>query len=274
MAEEPGFPTIDQHLPGMMAFAASLARDYQSGELSSWQALTQRVNAFFTPAMLDQAESVAPGWRQMASYAKGLTQVHVMCAFIGLLTCPEFKRASRTQQELAKWVVLFHDIAKHVEPGKSDHTHAFRSATNAAAALPIIGFAVPADHASHFDEWSSLVRAANTQLGERHAAFLIQDNAQLPRIIEGIGQLFGQASPAALIIKTVLLHHSLTMLEQYPVAAPLTRYETEYYLDPDLLDQLKLMSLADSDGWELFLPPTRERYRQLTLAVFDKLQSA
>lgn len=271
MAEEPGFPTIDQHLPGTMAFAASLARDYQSGELSSWQALTQRVNAFFTPAMLDQAEKVAPGWRKMATHAKGLTQVHVMCAFIGLLTCPEFKRAPRTQQELAKWVVLFHDIAKHVEPGKSDHTHAFRSATNAAAALPIIGFAVTADHASLFDEWSALVHAASIQLGERHTAFPIQDNGQLPRIIEGIESLFGRGSPAALIVKTVLLHHSITMLEEYPVAAPLTQYEAERYLDRELLAQLKLMSLADSDGWELFLPPTRERYRQVTLAVFDKL---
>jgi hypothetical protein len=273
MAEEPGFPTIDQHWPGMMAFAARLADDYQAGELSSWQDLAQRVNAFFTPAMLDQAEKVAPGWRRMAAQAKGLTQVHVMCAIIGLLTCPEYQRASRMQQELAKWIVLFHDIAKRVEPGTSDHTHAFRSATLAAAALPMIGFAVTANHAGHFEEWSALVRAANIQLGERHTAFPIQDNGQLPRIIEGIESLFGRESPAALIVKTVLLHHSITMLEEYPVAAPLTQDEVERYLDRDLLAQLKLMSLADSDGWELFLPPTRERYRQLTLAVFDKLVS-
>ena len=257
----------------MMAFALSLTRDYQSGELSSWQALTQRVDAFFSPAMLDQVENVAPGWPEMAARGKGLTQVHVMCAFIGLLTCPEFKRASRAQQELAKWVVLFHDIAKQVEPGKPDRIHAFRSATTAAVALPIIGFEVTTNHASHCEEWCALVRAANIQLGDRHTAYPIQDNGQLPRIIEGIGQMFGHGSPAALIIKTVLLHHSITMLEQYPVAAPLTEYETGHYLDRDLLTLLKLMSLADSDGWELFLPTTRERYRQLTLAVFDKLES-
>jgi hypothetical protein len=273
MADEPDFPTIDQHLPDLMAFAGSLARDYDSGELSSWQALTQRVDAFFSPAMLDQVENVAPGWRQMAAQGKGLTQVHVMCTLVGLLTCPEFKRASPSQQELAKWIVLFHDIAKQVEPGKPDRIHAFRSATNAAAALPTIGFAVTADHASHCDEWRALVHAASIQLGDRHTAYPIQDNGQLPGIIEGIAQLFGHGSPAALIIETVLLLHSITMLEQYPVAAPLSEYETERYLDRDLLAQLKLMSLADSDGWELFLPSTRERYRQLTLAVFDKLES-
>ena len=273
MADEPEFPTIDQHLPGMMAFVAGLAQDYQSGELSSWQALTQRVDGFFTRGMLDQLEQVAPGWRKMAADAKGLTQVHVMCAFIGLLSCPEFKRASRTQQELAKWAVLFHDIAKQVEPGKSDHTHAFRSATNAAAALPAIGFAVTVDYVSHCDEWFALVRAATIQLGKRHTAFPIQDNGSLPRIIEGIGGLFGHGSPAALIVKTVLFHHSITMLEHYPAVAPLTERETGRYLDRELLTQLKLMSLADSDGWELFLPPTRKHYRRLTLAVFDALKS-
>lgn len=273
MADEPDFPTIEQHLPDMMAFAVSLARDYQSGDLSSWPALTQRVDAFFTPTMLDQVEKVAPGWRKMAAQGKGVTQVHVMCALTGLLTCPEFKRASPMQQELAKWIVLFHDMAKQVAPGKPDRTHAFRSATIAAAALPTIGFAVTADHAGHCDEWFALVRAANIQLGDRHTAFPIQDNTRLPHIIEGIGRLFGRGSPAALIVKTVLFHHSITMLEHYPVSAPLTERETERYLDRDLLAQLKLMSLADSDGWELFLPPTRERYRQLTLAVFDELES-
>ncbi len=273
MADQPDFPTIDQHLPGMMTFAASLARDYQSGDLSSWQALTQWVDAFFSPAMLDQVENVAPGWRTMAAQGQGVTQVHVMCALVGLLNCPEFKRASPAQQELAKWIVLFHDIAKQVAPGKPDRIHAFCSATKAAAALPTIGFAVTADHASHFDEWIALVRAATIKPGDRDTVFPIQDNNQLPRIIEGIGRLFGHGTPAALIVKTVLLHHSITMLEQYPVSAPLTEHETGCYLDRELLALLKLMSLADSDGWELFDPPTRERYRQLILAVFGKLES-
>lgn len=273
MAGEPDFPTIGRHLPDMMAFAVSLARDYQSGELSSWQILTQRVEAFFSPAMLDKVENVAPGWRNMAAQGQGVTQVHVMCAFIGLMIRPEFRRASPAQQELAKWIVLFHDIAKHVEPGTSDGTHAFRSATNAAAALPAIGFVVTARHANDCDEWLTMVREAHVRHDDGHTATPIQDNTRLPGIIEGIDRLFGHGSSAALIVKTVLLHHSITMLEQYPVSAPLTDRETERYLDREFLTQLKLMSLADSDGWELFDPPTRERYRQQILTVFDQLES-
>jgi len=271
MADELDFPTVDRHLPGMMAFAGSLARDHQSGELSSWQALTHRVEAFFSAAMLDQVENVAPGWRDMAAQGQGVTQVHVMCAFMGLMTCAEFKRASPAQQELAKWIVLFHDIAKRVEPGKHDGTHAFRSATNAAAALPSIGFDATDDYADHCDAWSAMVREATIQRGDRDTAYSIQDNTRLPRIIEGIGRLFGHGSPAALVVRTVLLHHSISMLEEYPVSAPLTEVETGRYLDRELLPLLKLMSLADSDGWELFNPPTRERYRQQTMAVFDTL---
>lgn len=274
MAEGTDFPRIDDRLPGMMAFAGGLARDHQSGELSSWEALTQRVETYFSPAMLERADQVAPGWRDMAAQGRGVTQVHVMCAFIGLMTCPEFERASPAQQELAKWIVLFHDIAKRVQPGKHDGTHAFRSAIHAAAALPAIGFAATDDYAGHRDAWIALVRDATARHADRDTAPSIQDNTRLPHILEGIGRMFGHGSPAALIVRTVLLHHSISMLEEYPVPAPLTEVETGRYLDRDLLPLLKLMSLADSDGWELFNPPTRERYRQQTLAVFETLESA
>lgn len=273
MVDEPDFPPIDRHLPEVMAFAASLARDYQSGDLSSWQALTQRVNAFFSPAMLEQVENVAPGWREMSAHGQGVTQVHVMCALIGLLTCPEFQHASRVQQELIKWIVLFHDIAKQVAPGKPDRIHGFLSAAKAGAALPGIGFAVSADYANHCNAWCALVRAAIVEQSDGGAACPIQDNSRLPQIIEGIGRLFGHGTPAALIVKTVLFHMSINIIEEYPTPAPLTELESEQYLDRELLALLKLMSLADSDGRELFQPPNRERYRQQTLAVFDKLQS-
>ncbi len=272
MTNEPGFPTIDRHLPEMMAFARGLANDFRSGHLQSWQALTQRVDDFFSPAMLDTVEAVAPGWREMAAYAQGVTQVHVMCAFTGLLLCPEFEHASRAQQELIKWIVLFHDIAKQVSDGKSDRIHGFRSAAKAGAALRGIGFAVTADYDSHGDAWCALVHAAIVRRGE--TAGPIQDNRKLPEIIDGIGRLFGRDTAASLIVRTVLFHMSINIIEEYPAAAPLTDSESSRYLDRELLALLKLMSLADSDGWELFRPPTRERYRRQTLAVFDKLASS
>lgn len=273
MADEPDFPTIDRHLPGVMAFVTRMVRDYQLGNLSSWQDLTQRVNAFFSPATLDQVEAVAPGWCEMSAQGQGVTQVHVMCALIGLQTCPEFQHASRVQQELIKWIVLFHDIAKQVAAGKPDRIHGFRSAAKAGAALPGIGFAVGTDYADHCDAWLAQVHAAIVEHGDGDAAYLVQDNSRLPQIIEGIGRLFGHGTPAALIVKTVLFHMSINIIEEYPTPAPLTELESEQYLDRELLALLKLMSLADSDGWELFRPPNRERYRQQTLAVFDKLQS-
>ena len=271
MINETSFPTIEYHLPEMMAFVSGLVQDFQSGDIRSWETITERTQSFFSSDMLDKIEAIAPGWRDMASYANGMTLVHVICVFTGLLLCPEFEQASNIQRELMKWIVLFHDIAKEVRNRKGDRVHGFRSAAKAGATLPEIGFAATAEYDSFFDEWFILTNTAITKGGE--TSVYIQDNRKLPEIIAGIDRLFGYSTPAALIIKTVLLHMSLTVVEDYPTASPLTEIEIRQYLDNELFPLLKMMMLVDSDGWELFRQPIRERYRQETLAVFERLES-
>jgi len=271
MTTDSAFPTVEQRLPEMMEFASGLADDYESGNLQSWQELGGRVKAFFSPEMLDKVDAVAPGWRAMSAHGDGVTLVHILCAFIGLLVRPEYKRAGPVQQELSKWIVLFHDIAKQVREGKPDRIHAFRSAAMAGAALPGLGFAVAADYGRHCDAWIRLVNTATVNHGS--TADLIQDNRKLPEIVDGIGRLFGRGTPAALIVKGVLFHMSINLIEEYPTPAPLTDFELGQYFNSELLALQKLMSLADSDGWELFRPISRDNYRQQTLAVFGKLES-
>ncbi len=58
-----------------MGFVLDLVQDCRSGDIKSWQMMAQRVQEFFTPDMLDKVEAVAPGWRDMASYADGVKQV-------------------------------------------------------------------------------------------------------------------------------------------------------------------------------------------------------
>ena len=264
-----GFPLIEHHLPTMMEFVSGLVQDYRSGGMQSWEMMAGRVHSFFTPAMLAEVDAVAPGWREMSLYANGATLVHVLCVFTGLLTCPEFEHASNTQQELMKWIILFHDIAKKMRNGQRDHTHGFRSAAQTGAILPRIGFAVTAEYDCLFKEWFALV---NTAITKRDGVMdCVQDNRKLPAIIDGIEHLFGHGTPAALVVKTVLLHFSINVVAEWPQVAPLTEIEIKKYVDRELFPLLKMMTLADSDGWTLFDPPTRERYRQETLAVFGGL---
>ena len=270
MTNDTDFPLIKSHLPKMMAFVSGLAQDYRSGDIQSWEMMAERVHAFFTPDMLDKVDAVAPGWREMSSYANGVTLVHVMGVFTGLLTCPEFKQASSTQQELMKWIVLFHDIAKEVRNGQRDYTHGFRSAAKTGAILPRVGFPVMAEYDSLFKAWFRLTNTAITKQGKTTA--YIQDNRKLPEIIDGIERLFGYDTPAALIVKTVLLHYSIDVVEEWPQVAPLTEVEIRQCLNIALFPLLKMMMLVDNDGWELFNPATKERYRQETLAVFEKLE--
>jgi hypothetical protein len=270
MTNDTGFPLIESHLPEMTAFVSGLAQDYRSGDIQSWEMMAERVHAFFTPDMLDKVDAVAPGWRDMSSYANGATLVHVMCVFTGLLACPEFQHVSNTEQELMKWIVLFHDIAKEVRDGQRDYTHGFRSAARTGAILPRVGFPVTTEYDRLFTEWFTLANTAITKRGK--TTVYIHDNRKLPEIIDGIERLFGHDTPAALIVKTVLLHYSIDVVDEWPQVAPLTEIEIRQYLDIELFPLLKMMMLADNDGWALFDPPTKERYRQETLAVFGKLE--
>jgi hypothetical protein len=270
MTNDTGFPLIESHLPKMMAFVSGLAQDYRSGDIQSWEMMAERVHAFFTPDMLDKVDAVAPGWRDMSSYANGVTLVHVMCVFTGLLTCPEFKHASRSQQALMKWIVLFHDIAKEVRNGQRDYTHGFRSAAKTGAILPRLGFPITTEYDSLFKKWFTFTNAAITEWDE--TTVYMHDNRKLPEIIDGIERLFGHDTPAALIVKAVLLHYSIDVVEEWPQVAPLTEIEIKQYLNIALFPLLKMMMLVDNDGWELFNLSTKERYRQETLAVFEKLE--
>ena len=272
MTDNVGFPLIETHLPQMMAFVSGLAQLHRSGRIQSWQMMAERVHAFFTPDVLDAVDAVAPGWRDMSTCSDGITLVHVMCVFTGLLESPEFEDASHAQRELMKWIVLFHDIAKDLRGGRRDQTHGFRSAALAGATLPRLGFPATDEYDSLFQEWFALTNGAVTRRGE--GTDYIHDNRQLPGIIDGIERIFGSNTPAALIVKTVLLHFSISVVEEWPQVAPLTETEERQYLDPELLPLLKMMMLADNDGWTLFDPPTRESYRQETLAVFDRLYDA
>jgi len=266
-----GFPSIGSSLPDMMGFISILARDYQSGDIDSWESLEDRVRSFFTPDAMAEVEAVAPRWRDIAYHADGVTLVHVMAVFMSLLLCPEFRQASRIQQELLKWIVFFHDIAKAPQKGQRDYTHGFRSAAMTGEILPDIGFDVTPAYDSDIEDWVKLVNTAMTKQAE--TSVYIQDNHKLPVIVNGIGRLFGHDTPAALIIRTVLLHMSIDVVEDWPQVAPLTDNEVREYLDFDLLPLLKVMMLVDNDGCELFDMPTKARYRRETLNIFTRLES-
>jgi hypothetical protein len=271
MAQLTDFPLIASRLPDMMDFVSRLAQGYRSGEIHCWQSMDERVRAFFSPHELDKLNTIAPHWREMATCAEGATLVHVMSVFTSLILCPEFQHASRPQQEMLKWIVFFHDMAKELQPGKRDFRHAFRSAAMAAETLAGVGFAVTPEYDQLIDEWVALTKAATMKPAK--TSIDIQDNRKLPEILNGIERLFGRNTPAAMIVKTVLLHMSIDVVEDWPQAAPLGEGEIREYLDFALLPLLKVMMLVDNDGWALFDRSNKERYRQATLAVFERVES-
>lgn len=271
MANNTNFPYLESYLPDVNNFVYALAQGYQSGDINCSQIMKEKVHTFFSFDKLDEVNAVAPHWRDMASYADGTTLVHVMSVFTALILCPEFQPASKTQQELLKWIVFFHDIAKTLQHGQRDFTHGFRSAAMAGETLHKVGFAVTSKYDNLIGDWVALVNAAMTK--RDNTSVNIQDNQRLPEIINGIERIFGHNTPAALIVKTVLLHMSIDVVEDWPQAAPLNETELREYLDFELISPLKVMMLVDNDGWALFDQPTKERYRQETLTVFRKFEN-
>lgn len=263
------FPSFDVLFPGLNGFIQDLVEEYQAGSIRSWNDLAERVQPFFTSERMDQIEALVPGWRKMASYIDGYTLLHVMCAFMGLFMLPEFLALSARGQQIMKWIILFHDVEKKPQHGKRDHPHAFRSAAGAAQALPKLGFPTTSAYDQVIDEWSELTCTAVT--ARENPSDFVQDNRKLPQILEGIQRMFGQDSPAALILKTILFHMAIDM-DFWPPPAPLREDEMERYFDLDLLPLLRVMHLADGEGWLMFDPEKRQRGRTSTLAVFDRVE--
>ena len=204
----------------------------------------------------------------MASYMEGTTLVHVMCVFLGLFLMPEFLSMAEEQQQMMKWVILFHDIEKEPQKGKRDHGHAFRSAVAAARMLPGLGFPVTAEYDKLIHAWGEFTRSAMTR--SESLQDFTQDHRKLPEILDGIERMFGRDTPASLIVKTILFHLSIDM-EPWPPVTPLTDAEVRRYLDGELALLLRVMNLGDSEGWNMF-GPDRESLRNATVEAFKKVE--
>ncbi len=262
------FPSFGSRLAELNQFLPGLAADYQAGRITAWASLDARVKTFFTMERMDSMEAIVPGWHKMASYSSGVTLTHVMCVFLGLLLLPEFASLAPEQQELLKWMVLFHDLEKEVEDGERDARHGFRSAVAAARQLPHLGFAVTTEYDASITSWSRFAYSAmkiSASCGD-----IIQDNEKLPGILAGVERMFGAGTAAELIVKGTLLHMSITILGAWPQAAPLTEVEVRDYIGSDLVSLLRVLMLADNDGWVLF-DAVREQQRIETLAAFERI---
>ena len=261
------FPSFGQQLHDLDEFILQLVHEYQAGRIDSWEQLEKRVHAFFTPSKMERMESIVPGWCEMASYTDGITLVHVTCVFLGMYMLPEFQNLTHEQQDLMKWVILFHDIAKFHIRGKKDTMHAFRSGVIAANTLNKLGFRTTERFPELIHSWSEY----SDQAFIPGKAAPTPDNQKLPGILSGIDQMYGPNTPATLIIKTVLLHISLHVDDMYPTPAPLTKEETKRYIDLNLFPLLQVMMLSDNEGWSLFDPETRARQRRDTLKAFEEV---
>jgi len=263
-------PSFVEYFPFLNQFILELVDAYQAGEINSWDELDERVKRFFTPKRMQQMESLAPGWKKMASYSNGITLTHVTCVFLGVFMLPEFRALKPERQQIAKWIVLFHDLGKFHIVGKKDTLHAFRSGILAARTLPTLGFPVTGTYDNLLISWSQLTGDAYIERPGDTAP--TPDNRKLPKILAGIDQLFGENTPASLITKTVLLHISLNIDPLYPTPAPLTDAEVQRFITPDLWPLLKVMMLGDTEGWSLFDPEVRKSRYMKALKAFEKIQ--
>lgn len=268
-------PSFDKKLSFLDRFIQELVRSYHAQEFTSWGELDQKVKNFFTPKRLEEMEGITPGWEKMASYSGGITQTHVLCVFLGTFMLDEFQELSHDEKQITKWIVLFHDIDKFHIRGKKDIMHAFKSAVLAAKTLPALGFATTDKYHGLIDEWSVYTRNAYRKPLWKNCP--VPNNKKLPKILQGIDRLFGENTPASLIIKVVLLHISIDADPFYPNPAPLSGREIKRFITPEIFKHLKIMILGDTDGWSLFEPEVRaQQYRDAFIALdkIEKLQNS
>jgi hypothetical protein len=259
-------PPLEHRLPDLSRFVRTTAAEVESGVLRDEEELSRRIRDFYTRDRMAAIEAVAPGWQAMAAQADGATLQHITRALVVLQLLPEYRQAPRPLQGLMEWSELYHDLGKQVVSGQRDALHAFRSATLVARSLPALGFPVREAYETALEAWTRQVLGAAVAAPDGRG--LIQDNAALPGILDGIDRLFGTDSAAALIVEAVLLHHSLTVVPEWPNPASLTEAQIPRCIRPALLPLLECVMLVDSDAWQLFDPESKARFRQGTLAVF------
>ncbi|HKI54749.1 MAG TPA: hypothetical protein VJ987_11540 [Anaerolineales bacterium] len=269
MNDQLDFPSFDVRLSGLNRFILELVEEYSADKIKSWDDLEIRVKLFFTPKIMDEIESIAPGWKKMASYSEGITLTHVTCVFLGMFMLPEYLALPEYQMQLAKWIILFHDIDKSHIRGKKDTMHAFNSAVVAANTLPKLGFPTRDRFQDNIILWSEFTRQAFLQSGDGDSPK--PDNQKLPKILGGIDQLFGKDAPAALITKTALLHISINIDKNYPTPSPLNEFEIKQLISPSVLPLLKVMMLSDTEGWSLFEPDVREQRMRDAMKAFKRV---
>jgi len=264
-------PSLNDHLPDLCGFVRKLARQIEAGELRDGEQFSRRFRDFYTADRMAAIETVAPGWRKMASQANGATLDHITQALIALHLLPEYRQASHRLRAMLEWTVLYHDLGKQVIAGQRDALHAFRSATMAARTLPTVGFPVSDSYAATLEPWTRLVLGAAVAAPDGKG--LLPDNRVMPEILRGVEQLFGADSAAALIVQAALLHQSLNVVPQWPNPGSVAEAELARCIRPALLPLLEAMMLVDSDAWQLFTPDEKAKFRASTLAVFATVRA-
>ena len=139
----------------------------------------------------------------------------------------------------------------------------------AARTLPRLGFSVTPEYEAQIDSWDQFTRSAITKL--ENSPDDVQDNRKFPTILDGIEQMFGQNTPAALIIKTILFHLSVNT-DVWPPPNPISNAEVKSYFNKELATLLLIMNLGDNDGWALFNPEVRENQRIDIIDKFEKIE--
>jgi hypothetical protein len=264
-------PRVADHLPELIRFVQALARQIEAGVLQDGDRFALRCRDFYTADRMAAIETVAPGWREMASQANGATRDHITQALIALQLLPEYRQATRQLQSMLEWTVLYHDLGKQVIAGQRDALHAFRSATMAARALPTVGFPVSETYSATLEPWTRLVLGAAVAAPDGKG--LLPDNRVLPEILRGVEQLFGADSAAALIVQAALLHQSLNVVPEWPNPGSVAEAELARCIRPALLPLLEAMMLVDSDAWQLFAQDDKAKFRASTLAVFATVRA-
>jgi hypothetical protein len=61
-------------------------------------------------------------------------------------------------------------------------------------------------------------------------------------------------------------------MKEWPPPNPLSPEEVEMYIGRELVPLLRVMNLADNDGWTLFHPDVRERQRLDVIEEFEKIE--